>query len=41
MNAEYVTNFDSFGAEYIPKAVKEFTGNKYTTTKIDRIETFD
>ena len=36
-----VTYFDSFGAEHIPKEIKEFVKNKNTTTNIFRIQAFD
>ena len=35
------SNFYSFGAEYIPKEVKNLIGNKNTKTKIYRIQAID
>ena len=36
-----VTYFDSFGAEHIPKEIKEFVKNKNTTTNIFRMQAYD
>ena len=41
VNAENVTYFDSFGAEQIPKEIKEFIGNKNIATNIFTIQAFD
>ena len=35
------TYFDSFGVEHIPKAFKNFLGNKNITTNIFRIQAYD
>ena len=40
MNGD-VTYFNSFGAEYIPKEIKNFIGNKNIETNIYRIQAFD
>ena len=37
----YVTYFDSFGVERIPKEIKAFIGNKNMKTNIFRIEAYD
>ena len=36
-----VTYFDRFGAEYIPKEIKTFIGNKNRKTNIFRIQAYD
>ena len=36
-----VTYFDSFGAERIPKEIKEFIDNKKIKTNIFRIQAYD
>ena len=36
-----VTYFVSFGAEHIPKKIKEFVKNKNITTNIFRIKEYD
>ena len=41
VNNNYVTYFDSFGVEHIPKAIKEFVKNKNITANIFRIQAFD
>ena len=41
VNAENVTYFDSFGVELILKEIRKFIGNKYITTNIHRIQTYD
>ena len=38
MNGDSVTYFDNFGAEYIPKEIKRFIGNKNIITDIYRIQ---
>ena len=40
MNGD-VTYFNRFGAEYIPKEIKNFIGNKNIETNIYRIQAFD
>ena len=37
----YVTYFDSFGVEDIPKEIKTFIGNKNIKTNIFRIQVYD
>ena len=37
-NGDNVTYFDSFGAEYSPKEIKQFKENKYIVTNIYRIQ---
>ena len=37
----YVTYFDSFGVEHIPKEIRTFIGNKNITTNIFRIQAYD
>ena len=34
MNGDNLTQFDSFGIEYIPKGIEKFIGNKNITTNI-------
>ena len=41
VNAEYITYFDTFGVEHIPKEMKKFIGNKNIITNIYRIQVFD
>ena len=41
VNDNNVTYFDSFGAEYIPKEIKEFIGNKNIITNIYRVQGYD
>ena len=41
VNAENVTYFDSFEVEFILKEIRKFIGNKYITTNIHRIQTYD
>ena len=36
-----VTQFDSFGVEYIPKEIKRFINNKDIKTNIFRVQAFD
>ena len=36
-----VTYFDSFGADHIPKWIKQFIGKRYNTTNIFRIQACD
>ena len=36
-----VTDFDSFGVEYIPKEIRKFIGNKNIITSIYRIQAYD
>ena len=38
VNGDSVTYFDNFGAEYIPKEIKRFIGNKNIITDIYRIQ---
>ena len=40
-NDNAVTNFDSFGVEYIPKEIKYFIENKNIQTNIYRIQAYD
>ena len=37
----YITYFDSFGIEHIPKEVKNFVGNKNMISNIYRIQNYD
>ena len=37
----YVSYFDSFGVEHVPKEIKAFTGNENIKTNIFRIQTYD
>ena len=37
----YVTYFDSFGVEHIPKEIKEFVKNKNIKTNIFRVQAYD
>ena len=37
----FVTYFDSFGVEHIPKEIKAFINNKNITTNIFRIQAYD
>ena len=39
--ALYVTYFDSFGVEHIPKEIKKFIGNKNIIANIFRIQAYD
>ena len=39
MNGNKVINFNTFGAEYIPKEIKKFIGNKNIISNIYRIQT--
>ena len=41
MNAEYVTYFDSFGVELIPKEIKKLIKNKNIITNIYRIQAYN
>ena len=41
VNGDNVTNFNSFGVEYIPKEIKKFIGNKNITASIYRIQAND
>ena len=41
VNAENVTNFDSFEIEYIPKEIKKLIGNKNIKTNIFRTQAND
>ena len=41
INTKTVTYFDSFGVEYIPKEIKEFTNNKSIVANIFRIQAYD
>ena len=41
MNDNNVTYFDSFGAEHIPKEIKNLIGSKNIKTKIYRIQASD
>ena len=41
INAENVTYFDRFGAEHIPKEIKNIIGNKNIVTNIYRIQAYD
>ena len=41
MNNNYVSCFDSFGAEHIPKEIKIFINNKNIKTNIFRIQAYD
>ena len=36
-----VTDFDSFGVEYIPKEIRKFIGKKNIITSIYRIQAYD
>ena len=38
VNGDDVTYFDSFAAEYIPKEIKKFTGNRNIAANIHRIK---
>ena len=40
VNDVSVTNFDSFGVEYIPKEIKKFIGNK-NIANIFRVQVYD
>ena len=37
----YITYFDNFGVEHIPKEIKKFIGNTNIITNIDRIQACD
>ena len=39
MNGNKVIHFNTFGAEYIPKEIKKFIGNKNIISNIYRIQT--
>ena len=41
VNNEYVTYFDSFGVEHIPKEIEKLIGNKNIITNIYRIRAYD
>ena len=41
VNAENVTNLDSFGVENIPKDIRKFIGNKNIIKNISRIQAYD
>ena len=41
VNCDNATYFESFGVEYIPKEIKEITGNKNITTNIYRTQAND
>ena len=41
VNGDYVTLFDSFGIEHIPKEIKKVISNKNITTNIYRIQAID
>ena len=41
MNAENVTEFNSFGVEYIPKETRKFIRKKNFKTSIYRIQAYD
>ena len=41
VNAENLTNFDSFGLEHIPSRIRKFIGNKNIKGNIYRIQAFD
>ena len=41
VNAENLTNFDSFGLEHIPNRIRKFIGNKNIKANIYRIQAFD
>ena len=41
VNAEYVTYFDSFGVELIPKEIKKLIKNKNIITNIYRIQAYN
>ena len=41
VNDNYVTYFDSFGFEHIPKEIKKSIGNKNIITNIYRIQAYD
>ena len=41
LNDNYVTLFDSFGVEHVPKDIKKLIGNKNITTNIYGIQSYD
>ena len=41
INDNNVTQFDSFEAEYIPKEIRKFIGNKNIIANIYRIQAYD
>ena len=41
VNKKFVTYFDSFGIEHIPKEVKKFIGNRNIITHIYQIQNYD
>ena len=41
VNAENLTNFDSFGLEHIPNRIRKFIGNKNIKADIYRTQAFD
>ena len=41
VNSNYVTYFESFGVEHIPKEIKTFINNKNIKTHIFRIQAYD
>ena len=41
VNNNYVTYFDSFGVEHIPKEIKTFVKNKNIKTNISRRQAYD
>ena len=41
LNDNYVTFFDSFGVEHVPKDIKKLIGNKNITTNIYGIQSYD
>ena len=41
VNAENLTNFDSFGLEHIPNRIRKLIGNKNIKANIYRIQAFD
>ena len=41
VNGDNMTYFDSFGVEYIPREIKEFTENKHITRNIYRIQAYN
>ena len=41
LNVKSVTDFDSFGVEYIPKEIKKFIENKNIAINIYRVQAYD
>ena len=41
LHDNYVTFFDSFGVEHVPKDIKKLIGNKNITTNIYGIQSYD